>query len=119
MNSARILNGQSTETTNEAQFSGLSDQTASAHVDWSQLGYNNSHTGFNPFETALSVSTVSGLRALWTVTTGDLSAAPAVVKGIVYVGSGDGNIYAVKAATGAIRWKTFLQGAAPALRQQW
>lgn len=108
--SAGILYSQSAETKEEAQFSGLSDQTSSAHVDWPQLGYNNSHTGFDPFETVLSVSTVSGLRPLWTVTTGDLSAAPAVVKGIVYVGSGDGNIYAVNAATGAIRWRTFLQG---------
>lgn len=31
--------------------------------------------------------------------------SPAVVDGVVYVGSGDGNMYAIDAATGALRWK--------------
>jgi outer membrane protein assembly factor BamB len=31
--------------------------------------------------------------------------SPAVTGGVVYVGSGDGNIYALNAATGALKWK--------------
>ncbi len=31
--------------------------------------------------------------------------SPAVVKDVVYFGSGDGNVYALDAATGAVNWK--------------
>lgn len=31
--------------------------------------------------------------------------SPAIVGGVVYIGSGDGHVYAVDAATGALRWK--------------
>jgi outer membrane protein assembly factor BamB len=31
--------------------------------------------------------------------------SPAVVQGVVYVGSGDGNVYALDAGSGALRWK--------------
>jgi len=38
-------------------------------------------------------------------TAGRVIASPAVVKGVVYVGSTDGNFYAVDAASGTMKWK--------------
>ncbi|MET8049740.1 PQQ-binding-like beta-propeller repeat protein [Streptosporangium sp. NPDC005286] len=41
----------------------------------------------------------------WTYRTGDwVYSSPAVVDGVVYVGSGDGKVYALDALTGAVRW---------------
>ena len=33
-----------------------------------------------------------------------LSSSPAVANGVVYFGSGDGNVYALNASTGALLW---------------
>ncbi len=42
----------------------------------------------------------------WRVQTGGpVQATPAIVGGVVYVGSGDGNLYALDARTGAERWR--------------
>ncbi|HUR96380.1 MAG TPA: PQQ-binding-like beta-propeller repeat protein [Gemmatimonadales bacterium] len=42
----------------------------------------------------------------WRVQTGGpVQSSPAVVDGVVYVGSGDGNLYALDARTGTQRWK--------------
>src|SRR5207244_9689621 len=42
----------------------------------------------------------------WNFTAGDVvSASPAVVAGVVYVGSWDGFFYALDAATGALKWQ--------------
>jgi outer membrane protein assembly factor BamB len=40
----------------------------------------------------------------WSFTTGGSVSTPAVVDGVVYVGSQDGNLYAIDAATGVQRW---------------
>jgi outer membrane protein assembly factor BamB len=43
---------------------------------------------------------------LWNYTTGGVvSSSPAVVNGIVYIGSQDHNLYALNASTGALLWK--------------
>src|SRR3989304_5363982 len=42
----------------------------------------------------------------WTFATGaPIDSSPAVVNGIVYIGSRDHNLYALDAATGEVRWK--------------
>ena len=47
---------------------------------------------------------LAGVR--WHVTTeGDVIGSPAVAGGVVYVGSGDGTLYALDRATGAVRWR--------------
>lgn len=38
-------------------------------------------------------------------TDGSVFSSPAVTNGVVYVGSGDGNLYAVNQETGALKWK--------------
>lgn len=60
-------------------------------------------------EFLLAVDIDSG-RCIWSTRTGGkIEAAPAVARGVVYVGSRDGVLYAMDAATGAVRW-TFQTG---------
>ena len=69
-------------------------------TNWLQFGFGPRHKGYNPYENVLSPSTVSGLDLDWTAATGgpiSFSSA-AVADGVVYVGSGDGNLYAFPAS---------------------
>lgn len=80
---------------------------AKAVIDWAQFRFDACHTGFNPYEHILSPATVGNLVLDWKYTTGsyiDLS-SPAVAKGVVYVGSDDNNLYALKASSGALLWR--------------
>jgi outer membrane protein assembly factor BamB len=61
--------------------------------------------GVNPFENVLSPHTVGSIDLVWNYRTDNLACgSPAVVNGIVYVGSWDGNMYALNAGTGAKVW---------------
>ena len=78
---------------------------AKAVIDWVEAGFVPCHTGFNPYEFVLSPSTVGNLNLRWKYTAGDaIVSSPAVVNGVVYVGSFDRNVYALNATTGAILW---------------
>jgi hypothetical protein len=47
----------------------------------------------------------------WKYTTnGDVICSPAALGGVVYVGSDDGNVYALDALTGTLKWKSLLGG---------
>ena len=81
-----------------------------AQMNWPQLSFNNAHLGFNPSETTLSVSNVGSLRQVWTFSTQGSLSLPAVVDETLYIGSGDGHVYAVNANTGALIWKALLAG---------
>jgi outer membrane protein assembly factor BamB len=86
--------------------------TGSGAVDWPMFHNTLSRDGWNSSEHVLSPTTVSGLTQKWTTTTGgSVESSPAVASGVVYVGSDDGGLYAVDAATGAIEWKTSTGGA--------
>lgn len=50
------------------------------------------------------------LQQLWTAKAKGSLTSAAVVNGVAYIGSGDGNLYAVNASTGAPVWKTLLAG---------
>lgn len=79
---------------------------ATLSVNWPQYHFDIAHTGCNPYESILSRSTVGNLVLDWKYTTGGkVESAPTVVNGIVYVGSGDNNLYALNANTGALIWK--------------
>jgi outer membrane protein assembly factor BamB len=48
----------------------------------------------------------SGVEVLWLVeTSGQLRTSPAVADGAAYIGSGDGNVYALSLADGTERWR--------------
>lgn len=69
------------------------------------FGFNAQHTHANPYENILSPTTVSALTKKWVFQTGNfISSSPAVVNGIVYVGSFDGNLYAIDAISGTKEW---------------
>ncbi len=60
---------------------------------------------FNRFENVLNVHNVGSLQRMWSFKTGgEVYCSPAVANGVVYVGSYDGNVYALKASTGGKLW---------------
>src|SRR5262249_12721029 len=74
-------------------------------TDWPRFHFDNRNSGDNPLENTLNPSDVGSLRKLWSLTTGDtVDSSPAVVDGVVYVGSQDDNVYALDARTGTQRW---------------
>jgi len=86
--------------------SGLSAQTSfTVSTDWTQFRNGPRHSGYNAFENVLDASNVSGLGLAFTAATGGhVISSPAVVGGVVYMGSLDNNLYAVNAGTGTTLW---------------
>jgi PQQ-like domain len=65
-------------------------------VNWRQFRFNDAHTGVNPNETILNKQNVPRLQLLWQAQLGNLVnySSPAVVNGVVYIGSTDGRLWA-------------------------
>jgi PQQ enzyme-like repeat protein len=75
-------------------------------TNWTKFHRGDRNSGFNPYENVLSPANVASLTKAWSHRTG-LGigfSSPAVVHGVVYVGSDDHNVYALNAATGAQLW---------------
>jgi outer membrane protein assembly factor BamB len=70
--------------------------------DWTEFMRDNMQR-WNPYETVLGVGNVGGLQLKWNDPT-NYSNSPAVVNGVVYIGSNDNNVYALNASTGAQLW---------------
>src|SRR6476659_9616383 len=84
---------------------------ASARSAWPQFRFGPAHTGATPYEHALTASNVSRLELAWTYTTGGpVWSSPAVAGGVVYVGSNDGRLYALRLSDGAVLWTAPLGG---------
>jgi outer membrane protein assembly factor BamB len=82
--------------------------TAPSPADWTQFHRDNMQR-WNPYETVLGVSNVGSLQLKWTNPIGEYifgayQSSPAVVNGVIYFGSDDGNVYALNANTGAKLW---------------
>jgi outer membrane protein assembly factor BamB len=75
-------------------------------TDWAQFYFTPDHDGLNPYENVLNPRTVRSLQLEWSFATGHggVISSPAVVSGVVYVGSFDNNVYALDARTGAKLW---------------
>src|SRR5690349_12913576 len=74
------------------------------YSQWAQFHRSNMRR-FNPCETVLSVNNVGSLGLKWGYATGSrVQSSPAVVNGVVYFGSEDNNVYALKAGSGALLW---------------
>jgi outer membrane protein assembly factor BamB len=72
--------------------------------DWPMFGYDLGHSRSSP-DPALTTGNVRTLTTKWTGTTaGPVQSSPAVVKGVVYVGSAGGSMHAFNATTGASLW---------------
>ncbi len=84
---------------------------APSPADWTQYHRDNMQR-WNPDETVLGVGNVGGLQVKWkSIPMGsiqglnNLESSPAVVNGVVYVGSdSNGSVYALNASTGAQLW---------------
>ena len=76
--------------------------------DWPSYGHDAQHSFHG--RTTLTEATARTLAVAWFFRTGDaVTATPTVVAGTVYVGSWDGNFYALNLETGAVRWKYKLE----------
>jgi outer membrane protein assembly factor BamB len=84
---------------------------APSGADWPQEGNGPARPGANSSETTLDAGTVRGLGQAWAAAVGQTQAAPAVAGEVVYVGSVDGKVRALDAATGATRWTASSGGA--------
>jgi len=91
-------------------------------TNWAQFHNGSQRRGRNTTENVISPSTVSGLEVAWTSaqTPGVMYSSPAVVDGVVYVGTFDGklNAYPVGCATGAGSCSPLWIGAAGTSIQQ-
>jgi outer membrane protein assembly factor BamB len=68
-------------------------------TDWTRFRFDQNHTGVQPFENVLNTSNVPRLQLAWQAQLGELVeySSPAVVKGVVYIGSSDGRLWAYPA----------------------
>jgi polyvinyl alcohol dehydrogenase (cytochrome) len=89
----------------------IAPSNAATRADsWMSWGYDTSNTRYNP-DAGLGVGNVGSLAVKWkTPTAGNVSATPAVEQGVVYVPDDAGLLYAIDAATGAVRWQTSISG---------
>lgn len=90
-------------------FPGAYDGAKSRSVNWSEFGFIPSGGRFNSREQILSPRKAHRLRKRWSYFTGCSGSicggsSAAVANGKIYVGSYDGNVYALKAASGAKLW---------------
>jgi outer membrane protein assembly factor BamB len=66
--------------------------------DWPQFRLGPEHSGYNATESTIGVGNVGSLVEKWTATTGGaVYSSPAVVNGVLYVGSYDNKLYAFDA----------------------
>lgn len=86
--------------------------TNALYIDSPMFHFDVCRTGNNPYEHILGPSTVGGLVVDWMYQTGaSVYSSPALVNGVIYFGSGDGNVYALNATTGALIWMYATGGA--------
>ena len=94
------------------QTSGKSAQaTFTVQVDWPWYRFDLTHTARNPYEQVIGTSNVAQLQETWARKLGDdVLSSPAIVGGVMYVGSEDGHLYALDATTGNILWRATTGG---------
>jgi polyvinyl alcohol dehydrogenase (cytochrome) len=68
------------------------------------------HDSYASSATTITIANATALQAVWKWTPpgGDLTASPIVNGGIVYIGTENGDFYAINAATGAMKWHKVL-----------
>jgi hypothetical protein len=101
-----------------AIFAALTQNPPSRAADAVMYRGNAAHTG--EYDGA---GGFAAQRERWRFKTGNLNrSTPAVAGGVVYVGSHTGNLYALDAATGALKWQAALGGeiaSSPAVADGW
>lgn len=73
-------------------------------ASWTTYQHDSTHSG-NSSESQISAANASSLTQAWDFTTGDLvTGTPLVADGVVYIGSWDGKMYALRERDGSIVW---------------
>src|SRR4029450_12432909 len=86
------------------------DPQAPSGRDFGTVGGNLANHRYSSL-TKINKSNLSTLGGAWSIhledgkTPGTMQATPVVVEGVMFLVSGAGNIFAIDAATGAIKWK--------------
>lgn len=76
----------------------------SSSASWTMYQHDSSHSG-NSSESQISTSNVASLTQAWSFSTGDMvTGTPLVADGVVYVGSWDGKMYALRESDGSVLW---------------
>jgi outer membrane protein assembly factor BamB len=89
-----------------------SDDDGGDGGDWPMFGHDPRGTRFNAAERRLGPANVAGLKVLWRFPTPAIVAGtPAVVGGTAFAGDAAGNVYALKADSGQVRWQTHIDNA--------
>jgi polyvinyl alcohol dehydrogenase (cytochrome) len=86
----------------------LSTTLADAPADWPLWGYDLGNSRYNAEETTITPSNVGQLKLLWAFAFPDTmvaSSQPTVEGDTVYVGSWNGNVYALDTKSGKPRWE--------------
>jgi outer membrane protein assembly factor BamB len=78
-------------------------------TDWPQYGFSPTGARNNIYENVLGIANVNKIGLHWKAPTAGASSAPVVYDGRLYFGSGDHNLHAINAITGAELW-TFATG---------
>src|SRR6266436_1106345 len=77
---------------------------AQSSADWTEFHRTNMQR-WNPNESLLNPHNVQNLKLKWSYTTGSqVYCPPTVANGVVFIGSDDFKLYALKAATGELLW---------------
>jgi outer membrane protein assembly factor BamB len=97
------------QTSDDVSNSSATASTTPSSADWTEFHRDNMER-WNPYETVLGVNSVGSLQLKWKNSIGAYTggfgfhSSPAVVNGVIYFGSDDGNVYALNASTGATLW---------------
>jgi outer membrane protein assembly factor BamB len=74
-------------------------------TNWPEYGFTPTNTRYNPYENLLNPQRAKKLGLLWSFPTGGpVQSSPAVVNGVVYVGSNANKLYALNASNGSLLW---------------
>jgi polyvinyl alcohol dehydrogenase (cytochrome) len=78
--------------------------SAGTSAEWTMYQHDSSHTG-NSQGSGISTANASALTQLWSFQSGArITGTPIVSGGVVYAGSWDGNMYALRESNGAVIW---------------
>ena len=82
-------------------------------TNWGQFGFSPAHASWNPYENTVGTSNVGSLTLEW-AEPNDLNpiccSSPIVVRGRVYVGTGDNRLRAYRASDGRVLWNATVGG---------
>ena len=90
-------------------FLGLLSIVGSTVADWPSYGGGPTQTRYSPL-TQINTENVASLKVAWTYDTGDafkgseMQCQPVVAHGVMYAASPKLRVFALDAATGALKW---------------